>query len=165
MKSLVTTITLLLLISCSDNPQKTMNPHLSPEDRLLAEQQLEETNAAASLQGYYPTAMPIIDIVPHDPRCTDPTAFIVEQVVNIGNPYDNDGTYDYDDRIGWVRICVGGRFIEPNIIKVTLEGIRAGVAVRYETEHKLLYEQDRYRFYATAYHTPDNAHPIFRGTR
>lgn len=147
---------ILLLNSCGDAKPSV---GLSPADQALVQAQVEKANSIAAKHGYQPIAQPNIEVKPHDPSCIS-TSFILEQSVPAGHPYDNDGLYDLDERKGYIRICVGGRFVEPNTIQVTLESIRNGNGVWFETEHAILFQRDRQRYYATMYHTPETPHPI-----
>lgn len=138
---------------------------LSEADKALVREQIAKANNIAQKHGYAPIPANQIrvEIMQHDARCENPGSFMVEQQVPIGsNPYDNDRLYDHDDRLGWLRICAGGRFIEPNKIQATVEGIRAGYGVHYELEHMILYLRDRQRYTETMYHTPETAHPILQ---
>lgn len=122
--------------------------------------QVQKGNEIAAKHGYAPVSAPVVELMQHDTRCENPAAFTVEQEVKPGTNYDNDPNYDYDDRPGHVRICVGGRFIEPNKIQTTQEAIQAGYGVWYEFEHMILFHRDRARYVATMYHTPETGHPI-----
>lgn len=97
----------------------------------------------------------VIEILPADSRCTAP-AFVV-------NAPNYDGTdYDIDPRPGFGVICAAGRFIpETGRIQVTETGILTTDIVRYEGEHKLLFEVDRSRYEATKTHSSGTGHPIF----
>jgi hypothetical protein len=146
----------LLLTSCG-------SPSNGIADTALREQinaQVAKANTIAQKHGYQPVPAPIVELMQRDARCQNPAAFMVEQEVTANTNYDNDPNYDYDDRLGHIRICAGGRFIEPNRIQVTREAIDAGYGVWYECEHYVLYLRDRDRYYATMYHTPETSHPI-----
>lgn len=142
-----------LLASCGSPSNGTV------EDALVR-QQVDKANAAGAKYGYKPIPYPVIEIMQRDPRCENFGSFMVEQEVTPGTNYDNDPNYDHDERLGHIRICAGGRFIEPNRIQVTREAIEAGYGVYYEAEHMVLFLNDRERYRATMYHTPETAHPI-----
>lgn len=99
-----------------------------------------------------------VQILPVSPLC-DNISFLITQSVIPGTNYDGS-EFDRDGQVnGQVSICAAGRFLEPETVQVTVEGIRTAPVVRYELEHWLLYRVDRQRYLQTAYHY-DAGHPI-----
>lgn len=175
MKNILLILTIcLLLASCGGgNGSSTpvdftvINATLSPADATLVRSQIAKLNQIAQTRHSLdplPLGSIRIEIMQHDARCEDPGSFIVEQDVYPGTNYDNDPNYDFDDRLGYVRVCAGGRYIDPSSgnerIQTTLEGIRRGNGVWFELEHMILFHRDHDRYLLTMYHTPETAHPI-----
>jgi hypothetical protein len=114
---------------------------------------------ASSQYEVYPAYSNIkVQILPVSPLC-DNISFLITQSVAPGTNYDGS-VFDKDGQVnGQVSICAAGRFLEPETVQVTVEGIRTAPVVRYELEHWLLYRVDRQRYLQTAYHY-DAGHPI-----
>lgn len=95
-----------------------------------------------------------VEILPSDPRCQ-------QAAFSVAAP-EYDGTeYDTDPRPGYSVICAAGRFLpESRRIQATEAGILTTNIVRYEGEHRLLFEVDKDRYERTKFHTPENRHPL-----
>lgn len=146
-------------------PKGAVVTSASPIDAdLLTEvdRQLDDLFRIAAANGYstftiHPTYR--IRIEPRDFRC-DEISFMITQNVTPGTNYDGS-EYDHDPRPGIVAMCVAGRFAESDgLIRVTAEGIRTAPVVRYEGEHKLLYQVDRPLYESTKIHGQGQGHPI-----
>lgn len=101
-----------------------------------------------------------IEIVETDPRCADGISFSIIKAVSPGTNYDGTD-YDKDPRPGFIAICAAGEFDPKTLtIRVTLPGIATSDIVRYEGEHRLLFEADRQLYEVTKYHGEGPGHPI-----
>lgn len=128
----------------------------------IIDAQLESLFRIAEVKGYrsfdvHPSYG--IRIEPRDARC-DEISFMITREVPAGTQYD--GTeFDNDPRPGFVAVCAAGQFQQSDgLIRVTAAGIRSSAIVRYEGEHKLLYQVDRQLYEATKIHGTGEGHPI-----
>lgn len=121
------------------------------------DRQLDRLFEIASAQGYSGFTRHegyTVEILPIDSRCQQ-AAFVLDAP-------EYDGTaFDMDPRPGYSVICAAGRFLpDSRRIQATEAGILTSQIVRYEGEHRLLFEVDKERYERTKFHTPENPHPL-----
>lgn len=132
---------------------------IQPDVLVIIDRQLDDLFRIAAAKGYTGFARHPnygIRLVPRDPRC-DAISFLI---IRPGTNYDGS-EYDKDPRPGFVSLCAAGRFTpEDGMIHVTAEGVATSQIVRYEGEHKLLYQVNGLLYEQTKVHGQGQGHPI-----